>query len=62
MRRWDIYTPEGMQDILFGQCLFKRNLENWIRDLFIKSGYMEVETPTVEFYDVFSGSQNLIPQ
>jgi len=62
MRRWNIYTPEGMQDILFEQCYFKRKLENSIRKLFLQSGYMEVETPTVEFYDVFSGSQNLIPQ
>jgi len=62
MKRWNIYTPEGMQDILFERCHFKRNLENSIRLLFLQSGYMEVETPTVEFYDVFSGAQNLIPQ
>lgn len=62
MRRWSIYTPEGMQDILFEHCYFKRSLENDIRQLFIHSGYKEIETPTVEFYDVFSGEQNLIPQ
>lgn len=62
MRRWNIYTPEGMQDILFERCHFKRNLENGIRQLFLQNGYMEVETPTVEFYDVFSGEQDLIPQ
>jgi len=62
MKRWNIYTPEGMQDILFERCYFKRNLENSIRQLFLQSGYMEIETPTVEFYDVFSGTQNLIPQ
>lgn len=49
-----------MQDILFERCRYKRNMENKIRQLFQKSGYMEIETPTVEFYDVFSG--NLIPQ
>ncbi|HZK27011.1 MAG TPA: ATP phosphoribosyltransferase regulatory subunit [Thermoclostridium sp.] len=62
MKRWNIYTPEGMQDILFEHCYFKRNLENSIRQMFIQSGYKEIETPTVEFYDVFSGDQNLIPQ
>jgi ATP phosphoribosyltransferase regulatory subunit len=51
-----------MQDILFEHCYFKRSLENDIRQLFIHSGYKEIETPTVEFYDVFSGEQNLIPQ
>jgi len=60
MKQWNLYTPEGMQDILFERCRYKRNMENKIRQLFQKSGYMEIETPTVEFYDVFSG--NLIPQ
>ena len=27
MKRWNIYTPEGMQDILFERCHVKRNLE-----------------------------------
>lgn len=60
MKQWNLYTPEGMQDILFERCRYKRNMENKIRQLFQKSGYMEIETPTVEFYDVFSG--NLISQ
>jgi ATP phosphoribosyltransferase regulatory subunit len=51
-----------MRDILFDSCFVKRSLENQIRDLFIKRGYMEIETPTVEFYDVFTGEQSLIPQ
>jgi len=62
MKRWNIYTPDGMQDILFDRCYVKRDLENKLRKLFLVSGYREVETPTVEFYDVFSGDQNLIPQ
>lgn len=62
MKRWNIYTPEGMQDILFERCYVKRELENKIRKLFLQSGYNEIETPTVEFYDVFSGEQSLIPQ
>lgn len=62
MRKWNIYTPEGMQDILFEGCYVKRNLENQLRMLFLRSGYRELETPSVEFYDVFSGEQSLIPQ
>lgn len=62
MKKWDIYTPEGMQDILFERCYIKRELENRIRMLFLNSGYWEIETPTVEFYDVFSGDEGLIPQ
>jgi len=62
MKRWNIYTPDGMQDILFDRCYVKRDLENKLRKLFLVSGYREVETPTVEFYDVFLGDQELIPQ
>lgn len=62
MKKWNIYTPEGMQDILFERCYIKRNLENQLRQLFLNSGYREIETPSVEFYDVFSGDQSLIPQ
>ena len=62
MKRWNIYTPEGMQDILFERCHVKRNLENQLRQLFLNSGYREIETPSVEFYDIFSGDQSLIPQ
>lgn len=62
MKRWNIYTPEGMQDILFERCHMKRKLESRLRELFIKSGYSEIETPSIEFFDVFSGEQSLIPQ
>lgn len=62
MKKWMIYTPDGMQDILFEQCHVKRKLENQLRQLFLSSGYRELETPSVEFYDVFSADQGLIPQ
>lgn len=62
MAKWKIYTPEGVQDILFEECFLKRNLEAKIRDLFRISGYYEVETPTFEFYDTFSADVDLTPQ
>lgn len=62
MTEWKIYTPEGIQDILQNECFFKRNLEDRIRKVFRSSGYYEVETPIVEFYDVFSTEENIIPQ
>ena len=34
MPKWKIYTPEGVQDILFNECYIKRNIEAKIRDLF----------------------------
>jgi ATP phosphoribosyltransferase regulatory subunit len=62
MSKWKIYTPEGVQDILFEDCFIKRNLEEKIRKLFRAWGYYEIETPTIEFYDVFSSDSNITPQ
>lgn len=62
MAKWKIYTPEGVQDILFEECYTKRNLEAKMRNLFRKCGYSEVETPTLEFFDTFSAESDLTPQ
>jgi len=62
MPKWKIYTPEGVQDILFDQCFLKKNLELKIRNLFRSYGYYEIETPTFEFYDTFSAEKDLTPQ
>lgn len=62
MSKWKIYTPEGVQDILFDECALKRDIEEKLRRLYRSYGYFEVETPTIEFYDVFSSESGLIPQ
>ncbi|NMA65151.1 MAG: ATP phosphoribosyltransferase regulatory subunit, partial [Clostridiaceae bacterium] len=62
MKKWNLYTPEGVQDILFSSCVFKRQLEDRVRMAFRLNGYMELETPTIEFYDVFTGDSGLIRQ
>lgn len=62
MSKWKIYTPDGVQDILFDECYAKRELENMIRNTFRSYGYYEVETPTIEFFDVFSSEIEHFPQ
>lgn len=62
MAKWKIYTPEGVQDILGEECYVKRNLELKIRELFKAWGYVELESPTLEFFDVFSSGSDTIPQ
>lgn len=62
MKKWNIYTPEGVQDILFESCRQKRLLESKIRKAFKLNGYKEIETPTLEFYDTFGGERGLIKQ
>ena len=62
MKKWHIYTPEGVSDILFDACSQKRAMESDLRRNFQLAGYRELETPTLEFYDVFGGDSALIRQ
>jgi ATP phosphoribosyltransferase regulatory subunit len=62
MSRWKIYTPDGVQDILFNDCFAKREIEKRIRSTFRSYGYYEIETPTIEFFDVFSSEIEHFPQ
>lgn len=62
MTKWKIYTPEGVQDVLVNECFVKRNLEDKIRKVFRSSGFYEVETPNVEFYDVFLAEDGITAQ
>ena len=56
MKRYDLITPEGTRDLLFDECLARREVEKKLTKLFSGFGYSEVVTPGIEFYDVFSGS------
>ena len=47
-------TPRGMDDLLPREVALKRRIEDVIRDVFKLYGYLEVETPTVEYYDLFA--------
>ncbi|WP_294342873.1 ATP phosphoribosyltransferase regulatory subunit [uncultured Clostridium sp.] len=62
MKKWRNYIPEGTRDILFDKCSLKKEIENSIRNTYINSGFHQVETPTIEFYDVFDFKDNGIPQ
>ncbi len=62
MSNWKIYTADGVQDILFEDCYLKRGLEQKFRSLFTSCGFREVESPTMEFYDVFASDEAAMPQ
>lgn len=53
MQKFAISTPEGTRDILFAECALRRRIEAGITKLFMRRGYTEVVTPSVEYYDVF---------
>lgn len=62
MSKWNIYTPEGVQDITGPECYIKKQMEEKARKIFESRGYHVIETPTIEFYDVFSSGKNILSQ
>jgi ATP phosphoribosyltransferase regulatory subunit len=51
--RWKKNVPEGIRDILFKDCANKVVVEQKLREFYLKRGYLQIITPTIEFYDVF---------
>lgn len=62
MKNYDLITPEGTKDLLFGECTVRRSIENKLLKLFKGSGYCEIITPGLEFYDVFNLNSPYFPQ
>lgn len=61
MRQYNRITPEGTRDLLFEECLARREAEGMLADLFVCHGFSEVMTPGLEFFDVFQAGQPAIP-
>ena len=55
------HTPEGVRDIYNGECSRKRNLQERIQEVFGRYGYQNIETPTFEYFEVFSNEVGTIP-
>ena len=52
--------PEGMRDLILGECEVKKKLQKDIEEVLDRWGYKEVVTPTIEYYQTInSGFQNL---
>jgi len=62
LNNWKRHIPEGSRDILFEDCNNKIKIINVLRKLYINSGFTEVISPTLEFYDVFHGDNISIEQ
>lgn len=62
MKRYDLITPEGTRDLLFEDCIARRDVEKTFRGIFTGLGYSEVVTPGIEFYDVFNKSSRFLSQ
>ena len=62
MRYYDLITPEGTKDLLFSECIVRRNIEDSLMALFRSMGFTEIITPGLEFYDVFNQNSEYFPQ
>ena len=60
MRKNRRITPEGTRDLLFEECLARREVEDRLSNLFVQRGFSEVMTPGIEFYDVVPGDNEAI--
>lgn len=49
-----LHTPEGVRDIYGEEYAFRMILQNKIHEKLHLYGYHDIETPTFEFFDVFS--------
>ncbi len=56
-----LHTPEGVRDIYSRECEQKLALQDRLHAVIRSYGYRDIETPTFEFFDVFSKEIGTIP-
>lgn len=60
--KWKLYIPDGVQDILAEDSFMKRKLEYTMMTTFRHRHFHEIATPSIEFFDSFSGQKDIISQ
>lgn len=61
MKKDLLHTPEGVRDIYGTECAEKKVLENRLHDVCTLYGYNDIQTPSIEFFDVFSKERGSVP-
>ena len=61
MKTLMIHTPEGFRDLYGNMELQKRSLMEKLREIFLSYRFEEIETPTVEYFDVFGSDVGTTP-
>ncbi len=56
-----VHTPEGVRDIYGAEFAAKLNIESLFHDKLRSYGYQDIQTPTFEFFDVFSKEVGTTP-
>lgn len=54
MNKQLLHTPEGVRDIYGKEYMRKQEVENRLHECIRLFGYQDIQTPTFEFFDVFS--------
>lgn len=54
MNQKTLHTPEGVRDIYGRECARKLAIEAKLRSKLFSFGYEDIQTPTFEYFDVFS--------
>ena len=56
-----LHTPEGVRDIIGPECEKKHVIDRSIKEAIVSFGYEQIETPSFEFFDIFSQEIGTIP-
>ena len=54
MKSYNYKTPTGLRDYIIKDMEKKNKIETALKDLFLNNGYNLIETPTLEYIDVFT--------
>lgn len=55
-----LHTPEGVRDIYNSECETKMSLERKLNSKMHRYGFRDIQTPTFEFYDIFSKERGTV--
>ena len=56
-----LHTPEGVRDVYGRECMDKLILQNKLTDCMHRLGYLDIETPSFEYFDIFSKERGTVP-
>lgn len=55
-----LHTPDGVRDIYNGECQRKKRLNQDLEDVISKYGFESIQTPSFEFFDIFSKERGTV--
>ncbi len=55
-----LHTPEGVRDIYNSECERKLQLQNRLHHVMKLHGFKDIQTPTFEFFDIFSKERGTV--